>query len=174
MITFKVPSELYGVTDCVITDIDRTLKTGYAPCGSGEDYKFTPDELAQLARINKGEKIYFIREVFSKSEILKILSEHPLVQLKEKPLRVFVVGSFVKGTPRQDSDIDVMIEVKSKAISENALTDKYRDKIRKHFIKNKIMTKADEVHPNYKGRRIDLYLTYNADQATEHKIELFG
>jgi hypothetical protein len=59
MITFKVPSEMYGVTDCVITDIQHTLKTGYAPCGSGEDYKLTGDELRQLHRIASGEKIEF-------------------------------------------------------------------------------------------------------------------
>jgi hypothetical protein len=59
MITFKVPSELYGQTDCVITDINFTLKTGFAPCGSGEDYKLTQSELMQLGEILRGERTEF-------------------------------------------------------------------------------------------------------------------
>lgn len=47
---------MYGITDCVITDIDRTLKTGYAPCGSGEDYKLSPWELIALREIRSGVK----------------------------------------------------------------------------------------------------------------------
>lgn len=58
-ITFKVPSEMYGQTDCVITDIDRTIKTGFAPCGSGEDYKLTQGELMQLGEILRGERTEF-------------------------------------------------------------------------------------------------------------------
>lgn len=48
MITFKVPSELYGITDCCIHDLERAIKIGAAPCGDGNDYRFTPYELEQL------------------------------------------------------------------------------------------------------------------------------
>lgn len=48
MITFKVPSELYGVTDCCIHDVERAIKIGAAPCGDGNDYRFTKHELEQL------------------------------------------------------------------------------------------------------------------------------
>lgn len=65
-ITFKVPSKMYGVTDCVVTDIARAIKTGFAPCGSGEDYKFTPQELEQLKRIAAGENIEFKRDALKK------------------------------------------------------------------------------------------------------------
>lgn len=170
MITFKVPSELYGVTDCVITDIDRTLKTGYAPCGDGCDYKLTADELQQLARIKSGDKIEFTREVFTRQHIIQSLQDHPLVKLKEKPLRVFIVGSFVKGKPHKTSDIDVLIEVKRKTIPVKTLENKYRNKIRQHFIKHGIAI-DDSQHPQYKGRRIDLYFTYDANAETD-KIEV--
>jgi hypothetical protein len=69
-ITFKVPSQMYGVTDAVISDINRTLKTGFCPCGSGEDYKLSPEELEQLKRIAAGENIEFSpRASFSKLKI---------------------------------------------------------------------------------------------------------
>lgn len=45
---FKVKSKLYGQTDCVVNDLERAIKTGFAPCGSGEDYKFTKNEIARL------------------------------------------------------------------------------------------------------------------------------
>jgi hypothetical protein len=58
-ITFKVPSKMYGITDAVISDINRTLKTGFCSCGSGEDYRLGDSELKQLERIKAGEKIEF-------------------------------------------------------------------------------------------------------------------
>lgn len=162
---------MYGITDCVITDIDHTLKTGYAPCGSGEDYKLTAEELIQLRAIRSGAQTEFTREVFSRQIIIKELQEHALVQLKEKPLRVFVVGSFAKGGVHADSDIDILIEVKAKRMEAHELADRYRHRLRKHFIMNKIEGKADHLHPQYKGRRIDMYFTYNADQENG-KIEI--
>lgn len=170
MITFKVPSEMYGVTDCVITDIQRTLKTGYAPCGSGEDYKFTNEEMAQLQRIAAGEKIDFCRELFSGEKIIKILSEHPLLKLKMKVKRVFVVGSFAIGSPGKDSDIDILLEVNERLMSADSMKAMHRRRIQRYFIKHNIY-KADELHPNYNGRRIDLYFTYNADLQA-NKIEI--
>jgi predicted RNA methylase len=49
-IEFKVPSELYGETVAVITDLARAIKMGYCPCGDGSDYLFTTHELEQLKR----------------------------------------------------------------------------------------------------------------------------
>lgn len=64
-ITFKVPSELYVQTDCVINDIARALKTGFAPCGDGCDYKLTTHDLEQLRRIEGGETNVYIKQTTS-------------------------------------------------------------------------------------------------------------
>ena len=45
---FKVKSTLYGQTDCVVNDLDKAIKTGFAPCGDGTDYKFSKNELNRL------------------------------------------------------------------------------------------------------------------------------
>ena len=53
-ISFKVPSEIYGQTDCVINDVERAIKTGFAPCGDGCDYKLHAHQIEQLKEIAKG------------------------------------------------------------------------------------------------------------------------
>jgi hypothetical protein len=58
-ISFKVPSEMYGTTDAVISNIDHAIKTGFCPCGSGEDYKLNANEIEQLKQIANGEDIEF-------------------------------------------------------------------------------------------------------------------
>lgn len=166
MITFKVKSELYGQTDCVITNITHTLKTGFAPCGDGCDYKLSPFELEQLKRIQKDKTIPFMR-LPEKKHILNILKLHPLVQLKHKPKKVFLVGSFAANKQHKKSDIDIMMIVPGN----KNLTDQYRKKIADYFVKNKISV-ADHLHPNYEGRRIDLYFSNTTDGDTLPKIEL--
>lgn len=45
---FKVYSELYGETEACVLDIERAIKTKCAPCGDGNDYRFTRHEYQQL------------------------------------------------------------------------------------------------------------------------------
>lgn len=105
-------------------------------------------------------------------EIVNTLKFHPLIKLKEKVKRVFVVGSFAHGTNRNDSDIDVLLEVRAKKnITKQELENKYRTKIVKHFIKNNICS-DDSVHPQWNCHRIDVYFTYDADNDPSIKMEL--
>jgi predicted nucleotidyltransferase/GGDEF domain-containing protein len=110
----------------------------------------------------------------STGEIVNELRSHPLIKLKEKPKRVFVVGSFAKGAQNADSDIDVLLEVRPKAdgTSELELADQYRRRLQQHFMRNNIKGKDDSVHPQWNGRRIDVYFTYDADKETRPKVEL--
>jgi hypothetical protein len=94
MITFKVPSSLYGQTDCVITDISHTLKTGYAPCGDGCDYKLTAGELEQLKCIQAGEPMEFIHD-----EKLKKVNHLNLQQINDLKFggAVVIGGKYIPG-----------------------------------------------------------------------------
>lgn len=55
MITFKVKSELYVRTDCVIKNINAVIKSGFAPCGDGCDYQLSAAEMEQLKMIKQGK-----------------------------------------------------------------------------------------------------------------------
>ncbi len=57
---FKVESSLYGKTDCVVNDLDKAIKTGFAPCGDGTDYKFSKTELQRLKTLSHNR--LFIRD----------------------------------------------------------------------------------------------------------------
>lgn len=111
--------------------------------------------------------------------IVAILREHPLIKLKETPKRVFVVGSFAKGLARPrgheegDSDVDILLEVRAKkGITTEQLEEQYRTRLQRYFMQHGIKGKADEVHPQWDGRRIDLYFTYDADAEARPKHEL--
>jgi predicted nucleotidyltransferase len=92
-----------------------------------------------------------------------ILKTHPLVKLREKIRRAYIVGSFTTGHVHETSDIDVLIEIKrKKGVTPKEVEEKYRSKIRKYFIQHDIMDKDDSVHPNWNGRRIDIYFTYDS------------
>lgn len=49
---FAVPSELYGQTMAVISNLSFTLKTGFAPCADETDYQMTSHELNQLESLS--------------------------------------------------------------------------------------------------------------------------
>lgn len=52
------------------------------------------------------------------------------------------------------------------------LEDYYRFSLRQFFVTNGIKGKMDSVHPQWCGRRVDLYITYNADLEKRPKILL--
>lgn len=113
------------------------------------------------------------------ADIVQVLQRHPLIKLKEKPTRVFIVGSFAKGTARPrgheegDSDIDVLLEVRpKKGITPAELEEKYRQPLRRYFMAHHIRGKADELHPQWDGRRVDVYFTYDADAEQRPKRQL--
>lgn len=96
----------------------------------------------------------------TKNEVLDILKSHPLVKFNGKVLNMCIVGSYAAGKQTDRSDIDILIKVPRRKISSDELEEKYRNKLRSYFIKNNIKGIAEHVHPNYNGKRIDIYFTY--------------
>lgn len=103
----------------------------------------------------------------AKIDVLRILQAHPLIKLRHKARRVFVIGSVASGTAKEGSDLDILLEVNTN----QDLTSLYRKKIQNYFIKNNLF-KDDSVHPQFNGVRIDLYFTSDATNETRPKIEL--
>ena len=109
----------------------------------------------------------------TKKQIVKILREHPLIKLKGKVNRAFVVGSFAKRTENHMSDIDILLEVFPViGYTENELTEKYRKLLQRYFMENDIHEQMDDIHPQWNNRRIDLYFTYDISYNNRPKIEL--
>jgi predicted nucleotidyltransferase len=110
----------------------------------------------------------------TKKELVRILRNHPLIKLKGKVKRAFVIGSFAKGTQNEESDIDVLLEVFPVAgFTEDELTQYYRRSLQNYFMKHNLHGKHDEIHPQWNNRRIDLYLTYDmSSHEKDIKIEL--
>jgi predicted nucleotidyltransferase len=104
----------------------------------------------------------------TEEEIVDILRAHPLIRLKEKVRRAFLVGSFATQSARDDSDVDILLEVVPREDEDaHAMEERYRQKLRQHFVKHNIKGKDDSVHPQWMNRRVDLYFTYDA--AADHR-----
>ncbi len=74
---------------------------------------------------------------------------------------MFVVGSFAEGTQKDHSDLDIVIEVKNSA---DELQRGYRNRASRYFMDHDLQGKNDSVHPQWNGRRIDVYFVDNAEQ----------
>jgi len=107
-------------------------------------------------------------------ELLNILDSHPLIpKIKENINAIYIIGSFASGTQNDDSDLDILLEIDTvKGHDENDISEKYRNKLRNYFLEHKIEGKADNLHPQWNGRRIDLYFTYDASQNTGPKVKI--
>lgn len=109
-----------------------------------------------LALVHKGEIIIPV-----KKEIIDVIKNHKLIKYKGKVINAYLVGSHAKGTPRDDSDIDIVLQIPvQKDYSEEDFTKLKRKALQDYFMKNNIVGKADHIHPNYKGKRVDVYFTY--------------
>lgn len=107
------------------------------------------------------------------AEITSILRNHKLVKNIGKVKNAYIIGSFAKGTQNEHSDVDVLLEiVPIKNYSAEEYTEKKRALIQEHFMKNNIWGPDDSVHPQWNGRRIDLYFTYDASLETRPKTQL--
>lgn len=103
--------------------------------------------------------------------IVSVLRKHKLVKLREKVKRAFVVGSFAKGLQHSDSDVDILLEVEPQpGYTTDQLEDKYRQALRQYFVTHNIRGKDDSIHPQWDGRRVDLYFTYDADAEQRPKV----
>ena len=97
-------------------------------------------------------------------EITQVIADHPLVGFKGKVKNAYIVGSFAGGIPNTMSDVDVMLEVNPrKGMTEEELTERYRKKLQQYMVTNNIRERDDSVHPQWDGRRVDIYFTYNAE-----------
>jgi predicted nucleotidyltransferase len=124
-------------------------------------------------------KIFKIAQVQEKpflpraAEIISILRNHALVGNIGRVKSVYAIGSFAKGTHRDNSDIDVLVEIYPiKDTTPEDFTENKRRKIMNYFVKNNLQGIHDYVHPLWNGRRIDLYFTYDASMETRPKMKL--
>lgn len=100
----------------------------------------------------------------TRDEIVAVLRRHPLIRLRESVREAFLVGSFAGGVSHPDSDIDILLEVDPHAgVSAAELEDSYRKRLQQYFVTHDIRGKRDDVHPQWLGRRVDLYFTYAPD-----------
>jgi predicted nucleotidyltransferase len=122
-------------------------------------------------------------ELPSQDDIVKLLKKHPLVKLDEEVNRCFLVGSFAKeklgiGQTTALSDVDVLLEVRQEKSpggqieTAQQIEDRHRQKIMNHFAKHRLFGRHDELHPQWCGRRVDVYFTFDADLESRPKIEL--
>lgn len=117
-------------------------------------------------------------ELPNQQQIIDILRAHPLVKLRETVERTFLIGSFAKqelglGQIHDSSDVDVLIEVPHRDDeTADQLSERYRDKLRAYFMKHRIQGRNDSVHPQWCGRRVDVYFTYDADAESRPKLQL--
>ena len=116
----------------------------------------------------------------TQEEICGVLHDHPLIKLRERVVRAFLVGSFAQqhlgiGNVHAESDVDILLEVVPRAgEGTGEMEDRYRKRLRQHFVTHNIRTKDDSVHPQWCGRRVDVYFTYDAAPEERAKIELEG
>jgi len=109
----------------------------------------------------------------SKPEIVEVLRRHPLIRLREDVLNAYLVGSFCTGNQNPQSDVDVLLEVAPrKDLSAADLEERYRQPLRQYFVTNNIRGKDDSIHPQWCGRRVDVYFTYDASEETRPKALL--
>ncbi|WP_137917171.1 hypothetical protein [Hydrogenophaga sp. 2FB] len=113
----------------------------------------------------------------TQEEICEVLKLHPLVKLREKVSRCFLVGSFAAehlgvGATHERSDVDVLIEVEAREQSASDLDEHYRKRLAQYFVTHGIRGVADHVHPQWCGRRVDVYFTFDATPEQRPKIEL--
>jgi predicted nucleotidyltransferase len=109
----------------------------------------------------------------TQGDIVKVLSKHRLVRLRETVLRAFLIGSFAKGCENEESDVDILLEVKPHpGQTASELEEHYRQALRQYFVTHDIRGKQDSVHPTWCGRRVDVYFTYDADLELRPKVLL--
>lgn len=107
------------------------------------------------------------------SEIVSILRRHPLFKLRLPVKRGFLVGSFAGEKSQAHSDVDVLLEVDPQPdMHPMDVETHYRRPLMRYFMKHDIRGQRDDVHPQWNGRRLDVYFTYDADEETRPKIQL--
>lgn len=115
------------------------------------------------------------------SELNQILRDHPLIRLRERVKKSFLVGSFAKeflgcGATHSQSDVDILLEIapnpRKKGMRIEEIEDSYRQKLRQYFVTHDLRGVHDEVHPQWCGRRIDVYMTFDASTESRPKMLL--
>jgi hypothetical protein len=102
----------------------------------------------------------------TKSEIVDIVKKHPLMMYKGKVIDAYVVGTGASGQLRPDSDFDIVLQVPpQKGMTAQQFTEYNRRKLQQYFVDNNISS-DDSVHPQWQGRRVDVYFTYEPPTET--------
>ncbi len=107
-------------------------------------------------------------------EIAEILYNYPLFKKWKKKIKsAYLVGSFSRGEQHKNSDVDILIEIAEvKGFNASEYTSYMRRPIQDFFVKNDIRGKLDAIHPQWDGRRMDIYYTYDAKADQLPKIKL--
>jgi predicted nucleotidyltransferase len=144
-----------GLPTKYTTALDQALRYGRGLMLENGDENTQGDLLGSVGDANR-------QDMPTRVEITSILKSHPFTKLKIKPKRMFVAGSFSTGTQRVDSDIDIIIEVPD-GIDPIALQSEYRKRASDFFVKNNLRGVHDAAHPQWSGRRIDVYFVADAE-----------
>jgi hypothetical protein len=85
---------------------------------------------------------------------------------KGKVIDAYVVGTGASGQLRPDSDFDIVLQVPpQKGMTAQEFTEYNRRKLQQYFVDNNIAS-DDSIHPQWQGRRVDVYFTYDAPTET--------
>lgn len=98
----------------------------------------------------------------TKKQIIDIIRKHHLVKYSGKIINLYLIGSFCRGNQHNDSDVDILVHVPAaNGFDDDSYTELNRKKLRDYFINNNIHGKCDKVHPQWFGRRLDIYFTFS-------------
>jgi predicted nucleotidyltransferase len=96
-------------------------------------------------------EIYKLNQIIKKYPFLRKLIEN--IQLDRRVKLVILFGSYAKGNPKKESDIDVYIETSSKKLKEDLMTldSRLSIKIGEYDLKNTLIKEINQNHVILKG-----------------------
>jgi predicted nucleotidyltransferase len=95
-------------------------------------------------------------------DIKQILATHPLYRYRGAIKAAYLVGSFARNKAHATSDVDIVLIVPPRqGYTPDEFTEKMRQPLRRYFMQHDIQGKHDAVHPQWDGRRMDIYFEYD-------------
>lgn len=96
-------------------------------------------------------------------EDVRGIVSHPLVNYRSSVLGAHLVGSFAAGKAHEHSDVDLLVHVPEQPgfADDESLTEYMRSRLRQYVVQNDLRTPQEchPYHPQWQGRRVDLYFT---------------
>jgi len=159
----KIISKTIPKKDIVWGEADFT-EWAYSPKELRDEYK-SLEAIWQQSKLSQPQGAGI--DLPTKSEIVDIIKKHPLMMYRGKVIDAYVVGTGASGQMRPDSDFDIVLQVPpQKGMTAQQFTEYNRRKIQQYFVTNKIEGQRDDLHPQWKGRRVDVYFTYEPPTET--------